>query len=492
MVMSLDFWAKFVIIKGSYIKSVFCFVLKRGQVMRYFVLNLMLVLVFLSSQTFGMGKSDGTKKELKSSIDKSKSVSAPAQEKPAETAPAKPEKKAAEPKVESVKPVEAKAEVNKAVEKAPAVKVAEKPAVPAVDKLIVTVNGVKIMQSQIDERIKPQVDRYASRGSKPTEAMLSSLRTREVNNMIREKLVEEQIKQAGVKVADAQVQTKVDEIAKSRNQTAEQFFSELAKQGLAEDMIRVQIKKGIGFEKVMKKEDKDGELKVADEDAKKFYDENPQHFKTPEMVKASHILIRTENLDEAGKAEARKKIDDLLVRVKAKEDFVELAVAHSEDPTAKTKKGDVGFFPKQAMPGRRAMVEEFSNAAFALQPGQISDVVETKFGYHIIKVTDRKPAEEKSFEEEKDGILQYLKVQKQKVFSKKILDKLMSEAKIAWAEGQEPKPRRPVMPMPQIRPGSDVKKPEAGKATKKPAEAKPVTQTEKATKEVPVKKVTEE
>lgn len=488
MMMSLDFWAKFVIIKYSYIKSVFCFVLKRGQVMKYFMLNLTLVLAFLAGQTFGMGKSDGTKEEVKSSID-NKSVSAPAQEKPAETAPAKPEKKAAEPKVESVKPVEAKAEVKKAVEKAPAVKAVEKPAVPAVDKLIVTVNGAKVMQSQVNEKLKPQIDGYVKTGRKLPEAMLSNLRTQTVNNMIRERLLEELIKQAGIKATDAQVQAKVDEIAKNRKVTAEEFFLKLAEQGLTEDMARAQIKKMIGFEKIMEKEDKDGELKVADEAVKKFYDDNPRYFKTPEMVKASHILIKTENLDEAGKAEARKKIDGLLARAKAGEDFAELAEAHSEDPTAKSNKGDLGFFPKQ---GRRAMVVEFSNAAFALQPGQISDVVETKFGYHIIKVTDRKPAEEKSFEEAKDRILQQLKVQKQKVFSKKILDKLMSEAKIVWAEGQEPKPRRPAMPMPQIRPGSDVKKPEAGKAAKKPVEAKPVKKVEKVIEEAPVKKVTEE
>jgi peptidyl-prolyl cis-trans isomerase D len=113
------------------------------------------------------------------------------------------------------------------------------------------------------------------------------------------------------------------------------------------------------------------------------YANNSQQYETPEQVRASHILLKTEGKDDAT---VKAKAEELLKKAKAGADFAELAKANSEDEASAKNGGDLDYF------GRGRMVPEFDQVAFALQPGQTSDVVKTQYGYHIIKVTDKKSA----------------------------------------------------------------------------------------------------
>lgn len=128
----------------------------------------------------------------------------------------------------------------------------------------------------------------------------------------------------------------------------------------------------------------DGLEQATDEDAKEYYDSNPEQFKIDE-VEASHILVKDEKLSK-----------DILQKIKDGEDFAELAKEHSIDGSA-AQGGALGTF------GRGAMIAEFEEAAFALKPGEISDIVQTQHGYHIIKVTDKIQGTE-SFEDVKENI----------------------------------------------------------------------------------------
>jgi len=145
---------------------------------------------------------------------------------------------------------------------------------------------------------------------------------------------------------------------------------------------------------------------VSDEDAKKFYDQNQDKFKRDESVKASHILIGVDATATADdKKKAREKADKLRKELAGGADFAALAKSNSTCPSAQ-QGGDLGFFNKGQM------VAPFEKAAYALKQGEISDVVETQFGYHIIRLTDRKPAESVAFKEAKGKIEEYLKGQK--------------------------------------------------------------------------------
>ncbi len=121
-------------------------------------------------------------------------------------------------------------------------------------------------------------------------------------------------------------------------------------------------------------------------DIEKYYRDNQQEFTTPEQVRASHILIKSDKDDAA----ARAKAEALLKQVKSGADFAALAKKNSEDEGSAKNGGDLDYF------GRGRMVKEFEDVAFSLQPGQVSEVVKSPFGYHIIKVVDHKPAITKS------------------------------------------------------------------------------------------------
>jgi peptidyl-prolyl cis-trans isomerase D len=133
-----------------------------------------------------------------------------------------------------------------------------------------------------------------------------------------------------------------------------------------------------------------------------LYEKNKSMFSTPEQVRASHILLKTEGKD---KAAVKKQAEAVLAKVKAGGDFAALAKEYSED-SSKDKGGDLDYF------GRGRMVKEFEDAAFALQVGQTSGLVESQFGFHIIKLTDHKPALTRTFEQVRGQLEDQIKAQK--------------------------------------------------------------------------------
>lgn len=147
-------------------------------------------------------------------------------------------------------------------------------------------------------------------------------------------------------------------------------------------------------------------VKVSEEDARKFYDQNPDKFTRSESVRASHILIGTDaNASADDKKKAREKAEKLHKELLGGADFAKLAKENSTCPSSQ-QGGDLGSF------GKGQMVPPFEEAAFSMKPGDISGVVETQFGYHIIKLAEKKPAETVSFKEAQPRIEEYLKGQK--------------------------------------------------------------------------------
>ena len=145
-------------------------------------------------------------------------------------------------------------------------------------------------------------------------------------------------------------------------------------------------------------------ITVTPQEIEAYYNANVQQFQTPEQVRASHILLKTEGKDEAA---VRKQAEDILKQAKAPgADFAALAKKYSEDDGSKANGGDLDYFPK----GR--MVPEFEQAAFSMQPGQISDLVKSQFGFHIIRVVDKKPAATRSLDDVRSQIQQTLTAQR--------------------------------------------------------------------------------
>jgi peptidyl-prolyl cis-trans isomerase C len=165
-----------------------------------------------------------------------------------------------------------------------------------------------------------------------------------------------------------------------------------------------------------------------EEEAREFYESNIGRFEMPERVRASHILIKVNQNDtEVVKNRKMATIDSLHAELLGGADMAELARANSECPSS-SKGGDLGYF------GRGQMVKPFEDAAFALDVGEISPVVETKFGYHIIKVTEREEPEVTGFEEVKDSIIDYLAEMKKQDIMNRIVDELKEQASIEYAD----------------------------------------------------------
>ena len=198
----------------------------------------------------------------------------------------------------------------------------------------------------------------------------------------------------------------------------------LQSRGVTLEQLRTDTAQTIAVN-VMLKSELEPKITVSEADSKTFYEENKPRFRQEDSVHASHILIRTpEQADAAAKAKAKAQADDLLAQIKKGADFAELARKFSQDPGSAPNGGDLGFFSKGQM------VQPFEQAAFNLKPGQMSGVVETPFGFHIIRVSETKAGRDMAYEEVKAQIADFLKQQMRDKKSQEFVDQLKAKGKV--------------------------------------------------------------
>lgn len=229
------------------------------------------------------------------------------------------------------------------------------------------VNGEEILWSQIDKQYNN------------LPAQLQQIFTHEVllNQTIDEKLLMQQVESIGVEVNEEELDSLV---ARVRSQfTEEELDQTLEAQGLTMESFIKQLAQRLRVNQFLSTQIP--ELVVTEQDIQDFFTENEDVLGTPEMVSASHILVNSSELAE-----------EVLTKLEAGEDFAALAAEYSMDGTAQTG-GDLGFFPKGVM------VPEFEEAAFSLEIGEVSVIVETDFGFHIITVTGKREAVEANLDD---------------------------------------------------------------------------------------------
>ena len=173
----------------------------------------------------------------------------------------------------------------------------------------------------------------------------------------------------------------------------------------------------------------DASVQVTPDELRSYYDQYRDQYRTPEQVKVSHILIKTPipgadgKVDDKALAEARQRAEDILKQVKAGGNFEDLAKKYSEDPGSAKQGGSIGWI------GKGQTVPEFEKVAFSLPKGQISDLVKSSFGFHIIRVDDKQDAHTKTLAEVKDQIEPILKRQKGQQMAQKEADDLLKQAR---------------------------------------------------------------
>jgi peptidyl-prolyl cis-trans isomerase C len=211
------------------------------------------------------------------------------------------------------------------------------------------------------------------------------------------------------------------------------LMDEAEKRGLERDEeIRTKVeryRKRLITEKLYREVAKE-KVQVGEEEIQEYFQAHKERFVQKERIRVRQILILLPpNAGPEKEAEAKKKAGEILRRAKAGEDFAELAKEYSEGPAA-SRGGDLGYF------SRGRMVPAFEEAAFDLEnDGDVSPVVRTKFGYHIIQLTGRQPAKELSIEEVRDRIIRQLESAKRREVRQSLAEELRREAKVEIREG---------------------------------------------------------
>jgi peptidyl-prolyl cis-trans isomerase C len=285
-------------------------------------------------------------------------------------------------------------------------KTAEQPVVEQTSEsentVVAKVNGKEIKNSELTQALNTVVAQNPQlRAAMSSEDQMKEFKTQVLQQLVSTELLTQEGKKLKINDLDQQVDETYKNV-KANFPNEEDFQKSLEIQNMTEEDLRIEIEKGVRIQNLID-QNVQKDISIPEKDAKAFYDTNKDKFVEKESVKASHILIQVEKDAEKEKdKEAREKIDGLLKRAKKGEDFAALAKENSEDPSAERNSGDLGYFSKGQM------VPEFEDAAFALKVGDISDVVKSSFGYHIIKCEDKKPERTVPYEEAQERITQYL------------------------------------------------------------------------------------
>lgn len=269
-------------------------------------------------------------------------------------------------------------------------------------KVVARVNGTEITQKELSNAVQARTMQLARLGRAVPPGQNEVLEHDVLDQLVgRELLLQEGNKHVPADI-DKKVQEQVDQ-TKAQIGGDEQFKKALEETGITPEEYTHQVRDNLIIRDTVQAAI-DKAVKVSPEEVKAFYDKNPTQFREPEMACGSHILIRcpADATDEV-KKEKRAQIEAARALVKGGEKFADVARKISEDPGSAPKGGDLGCF------ARGQMVPEFDAAAFSLKTNEVSDVITTQYGYHILLVTDRKPAQTIPFEQVKDDLTQYLK-----------------------------------------------------------------------------------
>jgi parvulin-like peptidyl-prolyl isomerase len=286
------------------------------------------------------------------------------------------------------------------------------------------VNGIDIPRAAFLKELKLTLDRYAKARHAVTPALRERLKDNLVYGYVDFEILRQHAEQMQVKVPPDEVETKWAEHRK-RYGSDDAFKQFLDRAGVTAEDVKDQFERNLLKEKVY---DKLAETAtVGDSELQDYYEKNKGGFAEPEQIRTSHILLRvTPDMKPEDKTKKQKLAKEVHAKAKAKgADFAALARQYCEDGT-KDKGGDLGFKTKgQLLP-------QFEAVAWPMKINEVSNVVETPYGFHVIKKTGHTPARQKTFEEMKDTIEKSIRARKRNEKIRVALQKWKDEAKIEY------------------------------------------------------------
>ena len=270
------------------------------------------------------------------------------------------------------------------------------------DEAVAKVNDKAITRRQLNDVMANDLRMLEQRGTQLTPEQRLGYERQVLGKLVDQEVLIQAASKTQVPDVDKKVDDQIAQI-KASFPDPKMFEEQLKKVGRSAEQLRADVRQMVTVQAFVESEFA-GKVKIGDDQIKAFYDEHPDYFAKPAQIRASHILVTVpqDASDDVKKAK-RAAIDKARERVTTgKEDFAKVAAEGSDCPS-KQKGGDLEFF------GKGQMVAEFDKAAFALKPGDISDVVTTQFGYHVIKHTGEQAAEKRPLDAMKDSIEKFLK-----------------------------------------------------------------------------------
>jgi len=266
----------------------------------------------------------------------------------------------------------------------------------------IKVNGQIIPEEAVQFELQRLVQFYAQNGVSEDEIKqeLPQLVERAREQAVGTKLLMDEAARSNLEVSEEDIESQLGKVVEQVG-GVEAFKKALEQQQIDEVAFREQLKQGCRVDKLIQESTK-GVCDPTEDDLKNYYEDHKDDFQNEERVLAQHILVTPDGTEEASKNAARQKISDIKERVASGADFSDEAAAHSMCPSGK-EGGSLGWF------GRGMMVPEFDTAVFDMNVGDVSDIVETQFGYHLIYKTDHEPANEASYEDARPRILELLR-----------------------------------------------------------------------------------
>ncbi len=289
-------------------------------------------------------------------------------------------------------------------------------------ELVAVVDGIPVKKTEFKQELDSAYRRLDRAGQFIDGTMYEQLKSEVVESLINLILLDQYRQTTKIQVDEAQVE-QLYQKAVARYPSKSKFTKSLEEAGLTELDLRTRLRRTLSAQKVVEKVVAPT-IEVNDKELKTYYDENADEFEHGVQVHAAHILIQLKPFAEADlRQKAKQRIEAVQKKIAAGEDFAALAKKYSEGPS-KVNGGDLGYFETGQM------TPAFETAAFSLQPGDVSGVVTTRFGLHLIKVYDRIPAGKTSFAEAAPGLKTRFFQERLDERLRQLVDQLKSKAEI--------------------------------------------------------------
>ena len=289
-------------------------------------------------------------------------------------------------------------------------------------KVVARVNDHDINGDVIFRELKKAAIQYKKRGMPLTADQEKSAAKTLIDDEIGRILLVLKAKAVGIKVSEKMLLEKLRKV-KAKFKSDSIFEHRLSDRGMTVDQYKQELEIDMYMDQLIKKEI-EPKIKITEKDSQASCDKNKSNFETQEKVRASIMLLRFNPKEgKAGEQAVLKKFESILIQVKNGADFGALAQQHSQDSLA-SKGGDLGFFTQ------KQMLPAFSSRAFKMKVGEVSEIFRTGHGFHVIKVTDRKPGSLSSFATEKEKIQKFLANKKISQATRDYIENLRKEAEI--------------------------------------------------------------